>query len=62
MYKQALEWALKQTVVTSEGDHIPLNENRVPHFIVEKVREYFNQHNIEYNTFSYDDLAPFLQQ
>ena len=48
--KQAVEWALTQLIEINN------------HAMVDKVREYFNQHNIEYDTFSYDDLIPYLQQ
>jgi len=44
---QAIEWALTQEVETN-------------HDIVDKVREYFNASNIIYNTFSYNDLIPYL--
>ena len=30
--------------------------------IVDKVREYFNNNGVEYNTFSYDDLVPYLEK
>jgi len=33
-----------------------------PHTLVDKVREYFNENGVEYDTFSYDDLIPFLPQ
>lgn len=32
-----------------------------PHDIVDRVREYFNDHGIGYDTFSYDDLVPYLE-
>ena len=42
--KDAVMWAL------SQGDHD----------LVDRVREYFNDNGIEYETFSFDDLVPFL--
>ena len=48
--KQAVDWAVKQ-----EG--VRLDE---PWTVVDKVREYFNANSIVYETFSYDDLEPFL--
>lgn len=47
----AVDWAVSQL---DEGyDHGDL---------VDKVREYFNENDIEYSTFSYADLAPYLPQ
>jgi hypothetical protein len=42
--KDAVLWAL------SQGEH----------GLVDKVREYFNNNEIEYETFTFDDLIPFL--
>ena len=47
----AIQWAISQFT------ELPTN-----HELVDKVREYFNENGIEYNTFSYDDLEPFLPQ
>ncbi len=47
---QAVEWAMNQMQDTDT------------HTLVDKVREYFNDNNIVYDTFSYDDLAPYLTQ
>lgn len=47
--KQAVDWALQQVE----------NYN---YELVDKVREYFNDNNIEYTTFSFDDLTPYLPQ
>jgi len=57
--KNAIEWSLTQQVrtewevlqVTVETDYL----------LVDKVREFFNENNIEYSTFSYDDLIPYLK-
>ena len=46
--KQAIEWALTQLDEIQNSD------------LVDKVREYFNNNEIEYETFSFDDLIPFL--
>jgi len=48
----AVEWALQQEGVTLEH----------PHTLVDAVRRYFNEHNIEYQTFSFEDMLPFLPQ
>ena len=55
---QAVEWALQQTV-TEEGLEVPVTKETV-HFLVDKVREYFNANGIEYDSFSYGDLMPYL--
>lgn len=49
--QQAVEWALQQA--DDEGNPITKDTR---HTLVDKVREYFNQNNIEYSTFSYMDL------
>lgn len=53
--QQALIWALQEK--DAEGNAISKNN---AHILVDKVREYFNINNIEYSTFSYDDLIPYL--
>lgn len=57
--KQAVEWALSQTVVYSNGEEIEVTKHTKTE-LVDMVREYFNSHNIEYSTFSYDDLIPYI--
>jgi hypothetical protein len=52
--KQAIEWALKQ-----DFDGEPVTAD-FPMGLVAKVREYFNTNNIHYDSFSYDDLIPYL--
>ena len=51
----AIEWALKQEIAPD----IPVSANN-HHCLVDKVREYFNVNEIPYETFSYDDLIPYL--
>lgn len=34
----------------------------LPNFIVDKVREYFNDNDIPYADFCYEDLIPYLPQ
>ena len=57
--KQAIEWALTQTVVY-DWDTVKVTKD-TPSELVDKVREYFNEHNIEYDSFSYADLEPYLE-
>lgn len=57
--RHAIEEAIQQTIETERGS-IPISLD-MPHVIVDRVREYFNTNNIDYNTFSYDDLVPFMQ-
>lgn len=52
---QAIEWALTQ----SYDGEIVTKTNTMG--IVCLVREYFNNKSIAYDTFSYDDLIPYLQ-
>lgn len=58
---QAIAWALQQTITSDTGHVINVTSN-TKHLLVDKVREYFNNNNIQYDTFSYDDLAPYLVQ
>jgi hypothetical protein len=51
----AIKYALEQTDV--EGDPITI---RRPMSLVSFVREYFDKHNIDYGTYSYEDLVPFF--
>lgn len=57
--KQAISWALTQIVVYPNREEIKVTKETKTE-LVDEVREYFNNHNIEYNTFSYDDLIPYL--
>ena len=56
MYIDAIRWALTQKI---DGEFIKATDAQA---LVDKVREYLNEHNIEYETFSYNDLIPFLPQ
>jgi len=60
--QQAIEWALQQEYEI-ESDLVKVSEvfEYMPFTVVDKVREYFNENNIEYSTFSYDDLIPYLK-
>jgi len=51
--KQAIQWAFEEFEEMGECSE---------HMLVDKVREYFNENNIEYGTFSYDDLVPYLPE
>ena len=48
--KQAVEWALQQDGVFTEN----------PNSVVDKVRQYFNIHNIDCRPMCYDDLIPYI--
>ena len=56
---QAVEWALQQEYELEHGIFVPVSPD-IPFTVVDKVREYFNEHGIEYDTFSFKDLEPFL--
>lgn len=56
---EAVNWALQQTYIDQFGNQKPITKEAAQQF-VDKVREYFNTNNIVYETFSYDDLIPFL--
>lgn len=50
--KDAIHWALEQKDYF--GNKISLNE------LVDYVRKYFNENGVEYKTFSFADLKPYL--
>lgn len=56
--KQAVEWAVAQEYETEEGVFVPTISE--PFMVVDKVREFLNENSIEYNSFSYDDIIPYL--
>ena len=53
--RDAIQWALTQD--TQDGGQVTVDMH---HILVEKVREYFNSNSVEYGSFSYIDLIPFL--
>lgn len=57
--RDAIAWAVQQTFLDDMGNHIKISKNTSQQ-LVDAVRSYFNQNNIQYNSFSYDDLLPFL--
>lgn len=57
--QQAVDWALTQTYTDSLGDTYPITKDTAQ-ALVDAVRQYFNEHQINYNTFSYNDLLPYL--
>ena len=57
---QAIEWALTQTWNNGvDTENHPVTKG-ISQPLVDAVREYFNVKNIPYDTFSYDDLIPYL--
>lgn len=57
--QQAIQWALQQAYDDGMGNkQLITKDTQQP--LVDAVRQYFNQNNIQYSTFSYDDLLPFL--
>jgi len=58
--QEAVDWALNQKYEL-DGELVIVSKE-TPHFLVEKVREYLNRHAIEYDSFCYEDLIPYLPQ
>jgi hypothetical protein len=56
--QDAINWALQQQFV-GEFTTIQVTKD-TPQLFVDKVREYFNTNKILYESFSYDDLQPYL--
>lgn len=57
--QEAVEWALTQKVTNHWGMVVQVTVD-TRGLLVDKVREYFNSHGIQYETFSYNDLQPYL--
>ena len=57
-FTEAINWALQQNVEL-EGESTKITVNN-PHLLIDKVREYLNSNNIPYDSFSYDDIMPYL--
>jgi len=57
----AIDWALKQTVTTPYGNTFQVT-TKTHGELVEFVRIYFNEHDIEYNTYCYTDLIPYFPE
>jgi hypothetical protein len=53
--QEAVNWALTQN--DSDGNKVTKD---MSHWVSHYVRQYFNDHNIVYQSFSYEDLIPFL--
>lgn len=53
--KDAITWSLMQK--DSEGNAITKDDCQ---HLVDAVRQYFNNNNVVYSTFSYDDVIPYL--
>jgi hypothetical protein len=60
--QQAVDWALTQTVQVDYGYMVVEEQltKDMSNELVGKVRDYFNENNIQYPSFSYDDLKPYL--
>jgi hypothetical protein len=57
--KDAVEWAVTKSVETEFGRVYGRDD---PSLLVGAVREYFNERDINYPTFEYQDLIPYLPQ
>lgn len=60
--KSAIKWALQQEYVLDLGGEIYYIPVTVDDYLSFMVREYFNNHDIDYSTYSHSDLIPFLQE
>lgn len=59
--RDAIQWALQQTIKNEFNEEIPVTKDMMQE-LVDKVREYFNAHNVEYETFSYSDLVQYFEE
>lgn len=59
--QEAVDWALQQRVVSEEyGVNFPVTKE-TEIWIVNYTREYFNENNIEYSTFDWYDVEPYVE-
>lgn len=58
--QEAVNWAITYSYTDEYGMERKASEENW--LLVDKVREYFNTHNIEYGNFSYDDLVPYIPE
>jgi len=59
--KKAVEWALSQEII-DDGMKVKVNDSGSinNHLLVDFVREYYNDNDIEYRTFDFNDLKKYL--
>lgn len=58
---EAIEWAMSQYIEDDGIKIYVIKDGKINnHLLVDFVRKYFNDNDIEYSTFSFDDLKPFL--
>lgn len=59
--KQAVKWALEQCMFIDLDTLCVVNDRGIDrHLLVDFVREYFNDNDIRYSTFDFNDVKPFL--
>ena len=56
--QKAVDWALKQSFEDDVGENVKVKSD--PHLLVDFVRRFFNENQIDYDTFDYNDLKPYL--
>ena len=56
---KAVQWAIEQEIEVAPNEFVPVSSDPRT-FLVDKVREYFNNNNVDYETFSYKDIEPYL--
>lgn len=57
--QDAVNWALQQQYEIENGYFVNVSAD-MPFTVVDKVREYFNTNGVQYSTFSFEDLEPYL--
>lgn len=58
--KNSLNWTFRQTYQDFVGEVMQINKHSPHQIIVDHVRKYFNDNNIDYDLFSWDDMKPHL--
>jgi len=56
--KDAVEWASKQTIIDEFGITLHVKDSNF--LLVNKVREYYNDRDVQYENFSYNGLRPYI--
>lgn len=62
--QQAVNWALRQKVEVIEGIFVYTKDPETgevnSEYLVDFTRQYFNENNIEYSTFDFNSLKPYI--
>lgn len=58
-FKSAIDWSLTQTFIDKDGSTQQITKSTIS-ILIDSIRIYFNENNISYTTFSYNDVLQYL--